>query len=73
MIAQRRRNNHLATVWSHSPSVNYSHIIPEAGMVLKKASGVISPLWQGAGKSLRSPPPDLGTMVAAATDDFVEY
>src|SRR3954467_12793929 len=55
MIAQRRRNNHLATVWTHSPRWNYSRIIPEAGMVMKKASGMISPLWQGAGKSFRSP------------------
>jgi hypothetical protein len=31
--------------------VDYSHITPEAGMVMKKASGGDSPLWQGAGKS----------------------
>jgi hypothetical protein len=31
--------------------VDYSHIIPEAGMVMKKASGSDSPLRQGAGKS----------------------
>src|SRR3954465_2779288 len=55
MLAQRRRNNHLATVWTNSPRWNYSCIIPEAGMVMKKASGMISPLWQGAGKSFRSP------------------
>src|SRR3954469_24924244 len=55
MIAQRRTNNHLATVWTHSPRWNYSHIIPEAGMVMKKASEMISPLRQGAGKSFRSP------------------
>ena len=71
MITQRRRNNHLATVWTHSPRVNYSRIIPEDGMVMKKASGMISPLRQGAGKSFRSP--DLGTMVAAAIDDFVDF
>ena len=35
--------------------VNYSHITPEAGMVMKKASGADSPLWQGAGKSFGSP------------------
>src|SRR3954470_8002511 len=55
MIAQRRRNNHLATVWTHSPRWNYSCIIPEAGMVMKKASGMISPLRQGVEKSSRSP------------------
>src|SRR3954470_10633061 len=55
MIAQRRRNNHLATVWTHSPRWNYSGIIPEARMVMKKASRMISPLRQGAGKSFRSP------------------
>src|SRR3954462_10973217 len=55
MIAQRRRNNHLATVWTHSPRWNYSRIIPEAGMVMNKAPGMISPLRQGAGKSFRSP------------------
>jgi hypothetical protein len=31
--------------------VDYSHIIPEAGMAMKKASDDDSPLWQGAGKS----------------------
>jgi hypothetical protein len=31
--------------------VNYSHITPEAGMAIKKASGDDSLLWQGAGKS----------------------
>src|SRR5215216_197947 len=55
MIAQRRRNNHLATVWTHSPRVNYSRITPEDGMVMKKASRVICPLRQGAGKSFGSP------------------
>src|SRR4051794_37484657 len=55
MVAQRRRNNHLATVWTHSPRWNYSRIIPKAGMVMKKASEMIYPLWQGAGKSFRSP------------------
>jgi hypothetical protein len=33
--------------------MNYSHITPEAGMVMKKASGDDSPLRQGAGKSFR--------------------
>jgi hypothetical protein len=31
--------------------VNYSHITPEDGMVIKKAFGDDSPLRQGAGKS----------------------
>jgi hypothetical protein len=31
--------------------VDYSHSTPEAGMVMKKASGGDSLLWQGAGKS----------------------
>jgi hypothetical protein len=31
--------------------MNYSHITPEAGMAMKKASGDDSPLRQGAGKS----------------------
>jgi hypothetical protein len=31
--------------------VDYSHITPEAGMVMKKASGGDSPLRQGAEKS----------------------
>jgi hypothetical protein len=31
--------------------VDYSHITPEATMVMKKASGGDSPLRQGAGKS----------------------
>jgi hypothetical protein len=31
--------------------VNYSRITPKVGMAMKKASGVDSPLWQGAGKS----------------------
>jgi hypothetical protein len=36
--------------------MNYSHITPEAGMVMKKASDDDSPLWQGAGKSFRTLP-----------------
>jgi hypothetical protein len=31
--------------------MNYSHITPEAGMAMKKASGDDSPLRQGAEKS----------------------
>jgi hypothetical protein len=34
--------------------MNYSHITPEEGMVMKKASGDDSPLWQGAGNSFRT-------------------
>ena len=47
--------------------VNYSHITPEAGMVMKKASGDDSPLQQGAEKSS-----DLPETMAAATDFFLE-
>jgi hypothetical protein len=36
--------------------VDYSHITPEAGMVMKKASGGDSPLRQGAEKSFRTLP-----------------
>jgi hypothetical protein len=32
-------------------TIDYSHITPEAGMVMKKASGDDSPLLQDAGKS----------------------
>ena len=35
--------------------MNYSHITPEAGMVMKMASGDNSPLRQSAGKSSRTP------------------
>jgi hypothetical protein len=36
--------------------MNYSHITPEAGMVMKKAFGDDSPLRQGARKSFRTLP-----------------
>jgi hypothetical protein len=36
--------------------MNYSHITPEAGMVMKKAFGDDSPLRQGAEKSFRTLP-----------------
>jgi hypothetical protein len=36
--------------------MNYSHITPEAGMVMKKASGDDSPLRQDARKSFRTLP-----------------
>ena len=49
MKAQRRRYNHLATTWTHSPRWNYSRIIPE-----RRPPGW-SPLRQGAGKNFRSP------------------
>src|SRR3954463_210358 len=44
MKEQRRRYNHLATIWTCSPRWNYSRFIPEAGMMKKKASKMISPL-----------------------------
>ena len=40
-------------------------------MMKKKASGMISPPGRVPSRALD--PPDLGTMVAAATDGFVEY
>src|SRR3954463_8648066 len=43
MKAKRRRYNHLASTWTRSPRWNYSLFIPEAGMMKKKASGMISP------------------------------
>src|SRR4051812_2881500 len=43
MKAQRRRYNHIATTWTRSPRWNYSHFIPEAGMMKQKKSGMISP------------------------------
>jgi hypothetical protein len=51
MEAHRGEDNHLAIVMDPSPRMNYSRITPEAGMVMKKASGDDSPLRQGAGKS----------------------
>jgi hypothetical protein len=44
-------DNHLATAMDPWSKVDYSHITPEAGMMMKKASGGDSPLQQGAGKS----------------------
>src|SRR4051812_4873376 len=43
MIAQRRRYNYLATTWTRSPRWNYSRFIPEASMMKKKSSRMISP------------------------------
>ena len=43
MEAQIGGDNHLATVWTHSPEMNYSHITAEATMVVKMASGDESP------------------------------
>jgi hypothetical protein len=34
--------------------MDYSHITPDASMVMKKASGDDSPLRQGAGKSFKT-------------------
>jgi hypothetical protein len=41
-------------LWTHGPVVDYSRITPEAGLVMKKASGDDSPLRQGVGKSFRT-------------------
>ena len=35
--------------------MDFSHIVMEADMVMKKASGGDFSLWQGAGKSSRTP------------------
>src|SRR3954449_10191187 len=43
-------------LWTRSPVVDYSHIIAEAGMAMKKASGGDFSLRQGAGKSSRTLP-----------------
>jgi hypothetical protein len=43
---------HLGTAMDPQSKVDYSHITPEAGMVMKKASGGDSPLRPGAGKSI---------------------
>src|SRR3954465_14220108 len=66
MKAQRRRYNHLATTCTRSLRWNYSRFIPE-----KKASGMISPP-AGCREELQIPP-YLGSIVAAATDGFVEF
>jgi hypothetical protein len=44
-------DNYLATAMDPWSKVNYSRITPEAGMVMRKASGDDSPLRQGAEKS----------------------
>jgi hypothetical protein len=38
-------------LWTHGLVVDYSHITPEAGMEMKKATGDDSPLQQGVEKS----------------------
>jgi hypothetical protein len=47
--------------------VNYSHITPEAGMVMKKASGDDLPSGRVPGRAS-----DLPATTAAATDFFLE-
>ena len=47
--------------------VNYSHITPEAGMVMKKASGDDFPSGRVPGRAS-----DLPETLAAATDYFLE-
>jgi hypothetical protein len=49
-------DNHLATAMDPWSKVDYSRITPEAGMVMKKASGDDSPLRQGARKSFSTLP-----------------
>src|SRR4051812_24061351 len=55
MKAQRRRYNHPATTWTHSLWWKYSCFIPEAGMMKKKASRMISPP-AGCREELQIPP-----------------
>jgi hypothetical protein len=50
--AHRGEDIHLATAMDPWSKVDYSHITPEAGMMIKKASSGDSPLRQGAGKSV---------------------
>jgi hypothetical protein len=45
MEAHIGEDNHLATAMDPYSKVNYSHITPEAGMAMKKASSDDSPLW----------------------------
>ena len=47
--------------------VNYSHITPEAGMVMKKASGDDLPSGRVPGRAS-----DLSATTAAATNFFLE-
>ena len=47
--------------------VNYSHITPKAGMVMKKASGDDLPSGRVPGRAS-----DLPATMAAATDFFLE-
>ena len=48
--------------------VNYSHITPEAGMVMKKASGDDLPSGRVPGRAS-----DLPAMTAAATVFFLDF
>ena len=50
-----------------SPMVNYSHITPEAGIVMKKASGDDLPSSRVPGRAS-----DLPETMTAATDFFLE-
>src|SRR3954462_15715241 len=54
-MKHKGEDNHLATAMDRSPGVDYSHITPEACMVMKKASCDDFSLRQGAGKSSRTP------------------
>jgi hypothetical protein len=48
--------------------VNYSHITPEAGMVMKKSSGDDLPSGRVPGRAS-----DLPATMAAATDFFLDF
>ena len=56
MEAQIGGDNHLATVRTHSPEMNYSHITAEATMVVKMASGDGTTSPAGRWDLLQSPP-----------------
>src|SRR3954466_6632040 len=49
------RTTKLLLPWTHSPMVTYSHITPEAGMVMKKASGDNLPSGRVPGRAQISP------------------
>src|SRR3954470_12140196 len=49
------RTTNLLLLWTHSLMVYYSHITPEAGMVMKKASGDNLPSGRVPGRAQISP------------------
>src|SRR3954451_14263177 len=49
------RTTDYLLLWTHSPMVNYSRISPEAGIVMKKASGDNLPSGRVLGRAQISP------------------